>query len=305
MTGWRNPGVHAASVAPREDRRGLAIGLMLCAFACFTGLDTTAKLLVTAGTEPAVAAFMRYFVHLVIVAALILPRAGFSSLSSAAPRREILRAFCLFSSTLLNFTAVAYLPLTLTGTIFFTIPIFICALSVPLLGEQVGLRRWTAVAIGFVGILIVIRPWSADFHWAMLLALAASALGAVYTVLTRLLAGVDSTNTQQLYASLIAVAGLAPLAVGGWVTPEGVLPWLFFLGMGLFGWFGHQCLTTAHRYAPAAVLAPFIYTQLIYMTAASWFIFGDAPTIWILAGAPVVVASGVYIWWRERQLSET
>ncbi|MEL7467950.1 MAG: DMT family transporter [Pseudomonadota bacterium] len=302
MAGWRYPGIHAVTTKPREDRRGFAIALMMAAFACFTVLDSSAKMLVTEGMSPLMAAFARYTVHLVIVAALILPQQGTASLHTSAPGLEIVRGVCLGGSTILNFIAVGYLPLTLTSTILFMIPIFICALSVPMLGEKVGLRRWSAIAVGFCGILVVTRPWTGDFHWAMLVSFGAAFFAAIYTVLTRRLAGVDSTNTQQLYSGLVATVLLVPLAILNWELPATPLAWILFGAMGVMGWSGHQMLTTAHRYAPAAVLAPFIYVQLLYMTASSWLIFHQPPSIWIGLGAPIVIASGIYIWWRERHL---
>ncbi len=305
MATWRNPAVHAATVQTKEDRRGFAVLLMLLAFACFTGLDSSAKLLVTSGMSPWAGVFARYAVHLVIVACLILPLAGFAALSSRLPGTEVLRALFLLGSTLCNFTAVQFLPLTLTATIFFTIPIFVTMLSIPLLGERVGWRRWAAIAVGFAGILIVTRPWTGAFHWAMIAALGAALGGSIYQILTRRLAGVDTTNTQQLYAGLVATIGVAPMAFLNWTWPEGDLAWGLFFAMGVFGWLGHQMLVIAHRYAPASFLAPFIYVQLIFMTASSWLVFSQPPSVWILAGAPIVIASGFYIWWRERTLKET
>lgn len=305
MPVWRNPQVHAIGAAPREDRRGLAIGMMLLAFACFTCLDSSAKWLVTGGMSPWAAVFARYAVHLAIVAALIVPEQGLNSLASRSPSRETLRAALLLGSTMCNFTAVQFLPLTLTATIMFTTPIFVTLLSIPILGEAVGWRRWSAIGVGFIGILIVTRPWTGDFHWAMTAALAAALCGSGYQILTRVLAGVDSTNTQQFYAALVATIGVAPFAWANWQTPDSPLTWVLFLAMGIFGWTGHQMLTVAHRYAPASLLAPFVYVQLVFMTASSWIIFSQPPTVWILAGAPIVIASGFYIWWRERQLKET
>jgi drug/metabolite transporter (DMT)-like permease len=302
MSAWRNPAVHATASKPQEDRRTRAILMMMLAFACFTALDSSAKLLITTGMSPWAAVFARYAVHLLIVAALILPTQGLYSLSSRSPGSEIARAAFLLGSTICNFVAVQYLPLTLTATIFFTIPIFVTMLSIPLLGEKVGWRRWAAIAFGFVGILIVTRPWTGTFHWAMILSLSAALGASFYQILTRKLAGVDSTNTQQLYAGLVATLGIAPIAFLNWTSPEGLLSWGLFLTMGLFGWLGHQMLTVAHRYAPASFLAPFIYVQLIFMTASSWLVFSQPPTVWILAGAPLVMASGFYIWWRERKL---
>lgn len=301
---WRYPGAHVPPPA-REDRIGLAIGMMLLAYAAFTCLDSSAKWLVTSGMSPWTAVCARYAVHLAIVAALVLPVQGTRSLASRSPRLEVLRACLLLGSTLLNFTAVRYLPLTVTATIMFAMPIFITVLSIPLLGESVGIRRWAAVLVGFLGILIVMQPWSGNFHWAMLFSIGAVLCASVYTILTRRLAGVDSTNTQQLYAALVATAGVAPVAAVDWTPPQGSLGWTLFACMGLFGWSGHQLLTAAHRYAAASVLAPFVYTQLIYMTLASWLVFAQPPTIWVLAGAPIVAGSGFYIWWRERQLARS
>jgi drug/metabolite transporter (DMT)-like permease len=299
---WRFPGAHVP-IPAREDRIGLAIGMMLLAYAAFTCLDSSAKWLVTSGISPWTAVCARYAVHLLIVAALVLPVQGVRSLASRSPRLEVLRAALLLGSTFLNFTAVRYLPLTVTATIMFAMPIFITVLSVPLLGEVVGIRRWAAVLTGFVGILIVMQPWGGDFQWAMLASLGAVLCASVYTILTRRLAGVDSTNTQQLYAALVATLGVLPFAAANWTPPEGALDWTLFACMGAFGWGGHQLLTAAHRYAPASVLAPFVYTQLFYMTLASWVVFAQPPTAWVLAGAPVVAGSGFYIWWRERQLA--
>ena len=302
MAVWRNPQVHAITTRPVEDRRGLAIGLMLLAFFCFTCLDSSAKWLVLEGMSPWAAVFARYGVHLIIVAALILPVQGTASLKSERPGLEVLRALLLLASTILNFNAVRYLPLTLTSTIFFTIPIFVTLLSIPILGERVGWRRWAAILVGFSGVLIVTRPWTGEFHWAMLFSIGAAMSASGYQILTRMLAGVDSTNTQQLYAGLVATAGVAPFALLNWSLPESPVSWVLFAAMGLFGWFGHQMLTIAHRYAPASLLSPFIYFQLIFMTASSWLVFSQPPGQWILLGAPVVMASGFYIWWRERQL---
>lgn len=302
MATWRYPSAHGFAAPPREDRTGLAIGMMLMAYATFTCLDSSAKWLVTHGMSPWTAVFARYAVHLAVVAALVLPKQRLASLASRSPRLEIARACLLLGSTVLNFTAVRYLPLTVTGTIMFSMPIFVTILSIPLLGERVGPRRWAAILAGFCGILIVMRPWGAAFESAMLLSLGAALCASFYQILTRRLAGVDPTNTQQLYAALVATIGVAPLAALDWTPPDSTVQWALFGLLGLFGWSGHQLLTAAHRFAPASVLAPFVYTQLIYMTLSSWLVFSQPPTVWVLAGAPVIAGSGFYIWWRERQL---
>ena len=209
----------------------------------------------------------------------------------------------LLGSTLLNFVAVFYLPLTITSALMFSAPLWICLLSIPLLGEEVGWRRWVAMLVGFGGILIVARPWTGELHWAVVLSLGAALCGALYAILTRRLAGRDSTNTQQFYAGLIATVGMAPLALLDWTLAGGArrAGWPSCL-IGVFGWGGHQLLTIAHRYAPASTLAPFSYVQIVYMTASSWVIFAQPPDRWVIVGAAVVAGSGLYIWLRERAL---
>lgn len=292
-------------VAPLEDRRLSGIGLILLAFLLFTGIDTSAKWLVLAGLPPWQVAFVRYAAHLAIATALILPASGGAALRSVSPGTEILRGLLLLISTVLNFNAVKYLPLTLTAAIMFTVPLWICAFSIPLLGERVGPRRWAAILVGLGGVLIITRPWSAEAHWAALLSIGATISVSLYAVMTRKLAGRDSTATQQFYAAAIATIVIAPLALIDWHWPERPVDWLAFGLIGFFGWGGHQLLTIAHRFAPASVLAPFGYIQIIYMTASSWLIFAAPPEFLVFVGAAVVLASGLYIWVRERHLAKT
>jgi drug/metabolite transporter (DMT)-like permease len=183
------------------------------------------------------------------------------------------------------------------------VPLWICVLSIPLLGERVGIRRWAAILIGLGGGLIATQPWGADFHWAVMLSVSMAVFTAFYAILTRQLAGVDSTATQQFYAAALATIGVAPLAFLDWQWPVAGLDWLVFGLIGLFGWSGHQLMTIAHRYAPASTLAPFLYIQMIYMTASSWIIFDQPPDFWVLTGAAMVLSSGLYVWLRERHLA--
>src|SRR5690606_82452 len=143
------------------------------------------------------------------------------------------------------------------------------------------------------------------FHPAVLWSLAAAFFGALYALLTRRLAGVDTVTTQQFYAALVATVCFAPLAASGdWALPVDTPGWFAFLMIGTAGLVGHQLLTAAHRLAPASVLAPFGYVQIVYMTASSWLIFSQPPSVWIFVGAPIIIGSGLYIWLRERQLSK-
>ncbi|HSF94570.1 MAG TPA: DMT family transporter [Thermohalobaculum sp.] len=288
------------AVAAREDRRLAAIGLMLLAFLLFTGIDSAAKWLVRSGLPASEVVLFRYAGHLAVAAGLILPREGLRLFPSPG---AALRGLFLAGGTFFNFFALKYLPLTVTVSIFFAAPLLVCALSVPLLGERVGPRRWAAIGVGFLGVLIVTRPWGASFHWAMGLSVAALCCASMYFVMTRILAGVDNPGTQQFYAGLTGVVVALPAVLLGWAWPADAVGWLCLGLIGVLGWAGHQVAIVAHRFAPASVLAPFVYVQIVYMTASSWFIFDTAPDVWVLTGAGVVMAAGLYIWLRERQLA--
>jgi drug/metabolite transporter (DMT)-like permease len=295
----------ARPVRPIEERRLLGITFMLGGYLMFTVIDTCAKWLIQSGLPSNEVVFIRYAGQLVLVSAIFFPTRGKELLITRRPWLEVARGLCLMGSTLANFTALLFLPLTVTASISFTTPLILCALSIPFLGETVGWRRWLAIAVGFVGVLIIVQPGTAAFHPAVGLSLVGAFFTALYFLLTRKLAGVDAVTTQQFYAALVATICLAPLAVGGgWTWPFDAAGWLAFVLIGAAALIGHQFLTTAHRFAPASVLAPFGYFQIIFMTASSWLIFNQPPDVWIFVGAPIVIASGLYIWLRERQLSK-
>ncbi|MEM9097078.1 MAG: DMT family transporter [Pseudomonadota bacterium] len=294
----------SGELKPVEDRRLVAIALMVGAFLCFTGIDTTAKWMVTRGMPVVEAVFVRYLGHFIMVVAISAPALGWALTRSNTPKITVARAMFLMVSTACNFAALQYLPLSLTMSIFFAAPLIVCALSIPILGETVGWRRWAAICVGFLGVLIVVRPGIGDVHWAAIFSLCATTCASVYFVLTRKVAGRDTTEVQQFYAAGLATLCLAPFALPVWQWPQGI-DWLPFLLIGFFGWLGHQLLIIAHRFAPASVLAPFVYLQLIFMVASGWIFFADIPDFWVMIGAAVVMASGLYIWLRERQLAET
>ena len=292
-------------IPPKEDRRVLGIGLVLLGFVSLTIVDSCVKWLTLHGGLPTLqVVFIRYAAQVALVLALFLPAQGTALVETRRLPLEILRAVALLGSTVLNFFAILFLPLTITAAISFTSPLILVALSVPLLGEIVGWRRWLAIALGFVGILIVVRPSSGTFSPAVLLCLLAAICNAFYMLLTRKLAGVDSTATQQFYVGVVSTLAVFPFALDNWVWPTDNITWMVFGLIGVIGFVGHQFIIVAHRFAPASVLAPFTYVQIISMTASSWLIFNQPPEIWLYIGAPLVIASGLYIWFRERQLGK-
>ena len=179
-------------------------------------------------------------------------------------------------------------------------PLLVALLAGPMLGEWVGPRRLIAIFAGFTGVLLVVRPGTAGFHPAMLLVMAAVVFYALYGIFTRILARHDSSNTTLVFSALPAALLMTPALPWFWVWPQTGMQWTVLAATGLFGLIGHLLLIRAHRHAPAAVLAPFVYGEIIWMVALGYLVFGDVPGLWTLAGGSIVVASGLYLWYRER-----
>lgn len=287
-----------------EDRALFGIGLMLIAYLTFSIIDTSVKWLAIAGLPALQLAFMRYAAHFAI-SLFIVGQGGFTRDRFTSERQflVVLRGSLIMMSTVLNFFAVRYLPLTLTSTILFSAPLIVCALSWPLLGERVGPWRWFAILVGFCGVVIAIRPFDDQFHWAVLLSMSSAVSFAMYLILTRKLAGQVSTDTMQFYSGAVGFFVLAPFAIWQWQNPDSLLDWILLFGLGFWGWAGHQLLTNAHRYAPANILSPFSYSFILYLTLWSYLLFDHLPDKWTVIGAIVIVLAGLFIWLREFNLS--
>ncbi|MGH1414210.1 MAG: DMT family transporter [Pelagimonas sp.] len=287
------------TAAPREERTPVGILLMALAVVFFTCIDTTAKWLILAGLPALQVVFARYLGHFIFALVFFTARQGTAAFRTQSPGQQALRSVFLMTSTICNFIALQYLPITVTTTIMFAGPIVITLLAIPLLGEQVGIRRILAVCVGFIGVIVVMRPWGTGFHPAMLLNVVALTLASLYFIMTRRMAGKESNSSQQLWASGLATLVLLPVVLPLWTWPEGSV-WIGFCIIGPFGAFAHISATTAHRLADASILAPVIYIQIFLAALAGVLVFNTWPTIWTLAGGLIIVASGLYIWHRER-----
>lgn len=276
---------------------------MALAVLAFTLIDTSAKWLILFGLPAMQVVFARYAGAFVTSALVFLPGNGVGVFRSARPTIQLLRALSLMTGTMLNFFALSWLPITLTIAIMFAMPLVTSLLSIVILGETVGRRRFAAVVVGFLGVLIVVQPWAAEFHWAVFLSIGSLFCASLYFVLTRLMAGVDNTSTGQLWVNGVATACLLPFSLKGWVWPDEWLGLLVLVVIGFFGGLGHMLATLAHRLAEASRLAPVIYVQVIYATAAGYLVFGTLPTVWTALGAAVIIGSGIYILHRERVLA--
>lgn len=272
--------------------------------ACFVALDTVAKFM--AGIlDPLQVVWGRYFFSVLALPLLIPPRRLRLALRSSRPWLQLLRSVLLVSTTAAFFTAIKYMPLADAIAIGFVAPLIGTALSIPVLGEKVGMRRWSAIAIGLVGVLIVLRPGFEERHWAYFLPLAAAAMMASYNVATRLVVRHDSADTclawNNIFGALVATAVVA--SVPGIWQPPGTLDWLMLVAIGGLASLGHICLIIAFRHASVATLAPFTYGEIVLAVIAGWLVFGDWPDVWTFVGAAVIAASGVYVFRREARLA--
>ena len=223
-----------------------------------------------------------------------------SALRTRSLRLPCARAFFLVLATVCNFSALRYLPLTQATSITFSSPLMIALLAGPMLGERIGPRRVAAILVGFAGVLVVTRPGSAGMHPAVLLALAAACATALYSLTTRLLASRDSAETTLFYTGLVGSILVLPVTPIVWVTPSSPSVWLLMAALAGFGAVGHWLLILAHKLAPASVLSPFFYAQLLWATLLGALVFGELPDHWTIIGGAIVMSSGLYLLYRER-----
>ena len=293
----------ARSNVPADRPR--AIGLMILAITFFSALDTSAKYLGAhyglPVTQVAWSRFLGQFIALLVLVPL------FGSLSLAALFRtghlklQLIRSVLMASTTVLNFLALQYLRLDQTITIVFLAPLVVALLAGPVLGEWVGWRRMVAIAIGFCGIAIAMNPAAGTLNIGIAYSLAAMLAYAFFMLLTRYMAAFDPPMVTLFYSMFVGTFLGAPLAWAAWVPPPDLQAWAMLASLGAFGGLGHWLFLHAYRLAAASAVAPFLYFQLISMISFGYLVFGDAPDLHTLAGAAVVIASGIYLFHRERK----
>ncbi len=275
------------------------IALMCCAVSSFAVTDATAKWL-SGHTSVFMIVWARYVIHLVLSLIVFNPWTVPGLLRTRRPGLQIIRSGLLFATTALNFFALQFLQLDQTVSIMFSAPFFVALFAGPMLGEWVGTKRWVAIMVGFAGILLVAQPGE-GIHPAALLSLGAAITYALYGITTRMLARYDPTPTTLFYSSLVgSVVATLPLPFV-WQTPQEPIVYAAMLELGAVAGTGHFMLILAHARAPAATLAPFIYVQILGMVLLGWLLFNDVPSHWTLAGASIVVVSGIYLLLQERR----
>jgi drug/metabolite transporter (DMT)-like permease len=274
------------------------IVLTLVAMGMFGCMDGFSKVLVQ--YYPAwLILWIRHLVALVLVVAILAPRHPVMALrATRRPWLQLLRTLLLVTEMGLVLIAFRTLPLADAHAIFAATPLLVTALSVPLLKEQVGWRRWVAVGIGFAGMLVILRPGFATIPPAALLATLCMVMYSHYHLLTRLVSRADRPETSYLVQTVVSAILLSIVGPFVW-EPIAWQHLPLLLCLGVLGAGGHYCLVRALSVAPAVVVQPFTYTMLLWAVVIGYLVFGDLPDAWTVAGAALVVAAGIYAAWRE------
>jgi drug/metabolite transporter (DMT)-like permease len=295
----RKPQPIGATAVDARRVRLTGITLMCGAVGCFAFLDATAKYL-GRHVDVLEVVWARYTFGFLLALLWSNPFSRPGMLRTARPLLQVGRSALLLGSTVLNFFAIKWLQLDQALTITFSTPFLVAALSGPVLGEWVGPRRWSAIGVGFLGVLVVTRPGLSAIHPAALLSAGGAVCYAAYALATRVLARTDSSATTLFYSNLVGAVVMIPAVIVVWTEPDSLPVGLLMMATGALASIGHYLLIRAHRLAPASVLSPFIYSQLAWTTALGYLVFGDVPNHWTIAGAGIVIASGLYLLHRER-----
>ena len=282
-----------ASITSRETTL-VAIAFMVLGASLIPAMNTIAKYL--ASEYPAwQVVWARFLSHFIWMMLFFLPRRGLSLFRTARPKDQTLRSLIFFVSNACFVTALPFVDLATASLLMFTAPVIVTVLAIPLLGERVGLRRWAAVAVGFAGALVIIRPGSSLFDpWALLVLVSASYY-AVYQIWTRRLTLVDSPETQIVYTAA-AGAVLTTLTIPWFaIAPDSFLDLAAFAGVGLVGAMAHLCIVQALKRAPASTVSPIGYFELVTAVLFGFVVFGELPDAATWAGAALIVGSGAWI----------
>lgn len=284
-----------------QDRVGLGIAAMVAGMAMMASMDAMAKWL-GEGYPIGQVVFFRNAFGILPILVIVWQLGGFAVPSTRRWRLHLLRGLLGITAQFCFFLGLRYLGLAEATAIAFAAPLMVTALSVPLLGEKVGPRRWAAVVIGFAGVLIMVRPEPESFQAAALLILLAAFSYAMIMLTTRMLARSDSNAAILLFGSSISLALSVLLLPFDWKTPD-LADFAVFAALGLIGGTGMFCITQAYRQAPAAVVAPFEYVALVVAAILGFLVWREIPDLYVWLGAAVVIGAGIYIFYRETGLN--
>lgn len=283
--------------APRRENSLRGIGLVLLGGAFLSSADAVSKLM--AETVPALQiTWLRYAAFALIMLAITLP-GGLAVLKPRRPKLQLARGIAVTVSSVLFVSSLRYLPIADATATSFISPLFVTALSIPLLGERIGWRRWTATIVGLIGVLIVVRPGGAGFQLAALLPMLSASSWAFALIFTRMMSATENPVTTLTWSAIIGFVLLSLLQPFGWQPLTAQAIWLGVF-VGVASTIGHWFVILAFRHADASLLAPFAYLQLLWASIFGYFMFAALPDRFTWLGAVIISASGLYIAHRER-----
>lgn len=284
------------SLRARLDlRRGI---LLMCAAVITFTLSSTMVKGLGAGFPVSQIVFFRCFLAFLPIFYVMYRGGGWQVLRTQRPGAHLFRVAVGGVALFVGFYALTLMPLADYFAFTYAAPLFATMLSIPILGEHVGIRRWSAVAVGFVGVLIMLQPGVKTFAYAEMIAIAAAFTYALAIIAVRNLARTEHSASTVFYFTLAGLLLAGAILPFEWRTPT-LKEWGLLLGIGLTSGVGQLLMTDAYRLAPPAVVAPFDYTSMIWALILGYALFGDFPEPVVLVGATVVIASGVYIIYRE------
>jgi drug/metabolite transporter (DMT)-like permease len=282
----------------RADHPFKGIALILASTIFLGTSDVTAKYL--SATLPSIEiTWIRFLTFALIMVPAMVPGSPLFALQTNRLSLHLLRGLMILGSSLFFISGLRFLPIAEASATGFVAPLFVTALSIFFLGEKVGLRRWIATGVGLIGVLIILRPGTGAFHPAAFFPLVSALCWACTLIITRMMSGTERAVTVMAYSSIVGVVMLSALVPSVWVTPS----WhdiAFGIFIGIASTLGQWIVVLAFRYADASVLAPFSYTQLLWVSILGFLIFGEVPDVWTVTGAGFIVASGLYTAHRER-----
>ena len=235
----------------------------------------------------------RYFFHIVIILT-IFPFKIPTYFVRGRRDLQVLRGVLVLGATSCAFTALQYIPMANVAAIGFLGPLLVIGMAAIVLRERVGLGRWIAVGVGFLGVMVILRPGAGVMHWASLLPLGMACCYAGYQILTRFIRGVAAPLTSLFYTALVGSLATSAAVPFFWTAPSPI-QWLTMAAIGLFAGCGHLMVIKAYELAPASIVAPFIYSELLWNVIVGWAIFSEEPDVWMLTGAAILVLSGLYL----------
>jgi len=286
---------------PRHEwDRKLLLGVM---FICLSGITSPlmngfAKLLGETYSSLQVS-WARAFGHILFMLAVFVPRFGLRMLRTRRLGKQLLRSTSLFVSNLSFFFAIGFIPIGKAASINMIGPLFVAALVWPMLGERTNFGRVLAVLIGFLGVLIIIRPGTEVFHWAALFIIFSALTNGFYQIFTREIADTEAPETSAIYSSVVGSFGMLLVLPFIWKTPAGLVDLALFCSLGVLGAISHYFVALSLGFAPANIVTPFQYVQLIGSVLVGYVLFGDLPDALTWLGAAIVIGSGLYVGWTQ------